>query len=114
MMTLLPILATLALLQEPKPIDVWPGKAPGETGAIPKEILDYSKPGQGPWVRIRNVSRPTLSVYPAPKDKNTGVSVLARSGDVDTYSACGASNWNSVSRGQETSRGTPLTRIAHS
>jgi acetyl esterase/lipase len=49
-------------------LNVWPGPAPGETGNIAAE---YQKNNQ-----FFNVSVPTLTVYPAPKDQATGVAVL--------------------------------------
>jgi acetyl esterase/lipase len=64
-----------------KPLPVWPDKAPGETGDIGPES-DTTKPGQdGPLkkqyvIRQGNVSQPTLEVYRAPKNKDTGAAVL--------------------------------------
>jgi acetyl esterase/lipase len=49
-------------------LNVWPGAAPGETGNIGTEY----KTGE----QFLNVTVPTLTVYPAPKDHNTGVAVL--------------------------------------
>lgn len=65
---------------EPRAVDLWPSVAPGEKGDIGEEH-DTTKPTDeliaGKRVtRIGNVSEPTISVYPAPADKNTGAAVL--------------------------------------
>lgn len=62
------------------PIALWPGPAPGDTGDIGEE-KDMSKPNEGlvagkPLIRLGNVSKPTITVYPAPKDKATGTAVV--------------------------------------
>ena len=53
-------------------IDVWPGKAPGETR---KEAPEESKTTNA-VTRTGNVFKPTLTIYRAPKDKDTGTSVI--------------------------------------
>ncbi len=63
-----------------EPIYLWPQGAPGEKGDIGKEA-DTTKPGDHEVagkavVRLGNVSQPTITVYPAPADKNTGAAVL--------------------------------------
>ena len=66
---------------EPRaPIILWPESAPGETGAIGEEG-DTSKPtdrGPGGWgvIRLGNVSKPTLTIYPPPREKDTGAAVI--------------------------------------
>jgi len=66
---------------EPRePIVLWPQGAPGETGAIGEEG-NMTKPkdnGPGGWpvIRIGNVSKPTLTIYSPPKDKDTGAAVV--------------------------------------
>jgi acetyl esterase/lipase len=65
---------------EPRPVDQWPGSAPGEKGDIGEEH-DTTKPSDAlvagkTVIRTGNVSVPTISVYPAPADKNTGTAVL--------------------------------------
>lgn len=57
-------------------IDVWPGPAPGEKGDIGEEKTDGNKPGQPTFVRVTNVTKPTLTVFPAPEGKNTGAAVV--------------------------------------
>jgi acetyl esterase/lipase len=77
----LALLATsTCLAEEPRAVSLWPGTAPGERGNIGEEH-DTTKPTDDliagkPVIRIGNVSVPTISVYPAPADKNTGAAVL--------------------------------------
>lgn len=72
---LLLTLAGQCLAAKPLALDVWPGKAPGETGEVGEEkVLPQ---GQGkPIIRLTNVTRPTITVFPAAKEKNTGAAVL--------------------------------------
>jgi acetyl esterase/lipase len=66
----LPVLPVRGADDAPAPptLNVWPGMAPGETGQIPPE---FEKSNQ-----YFNVTVPTLTVYHAPKDKDTGVAML--------------------------------------
>jgi acetyl esterase/lipase len=57
---------------KPEVLDVWPGKAPGETKPIPEEKKEASKG----VTRISNVNKPTLSVFRPAKDKDTGAAVI--------------------------------------
>ncbi len=71
---------SIARAAEPTPISLWPDTAPGETTALPPEA-DTSKPtdnkvGGRPLIRLGNVSRPTLTFYPADPTKNTGAAVI--------------------------------------
>ncbi len=65
------ILAPCAVTAEPgAPLPLWPGRAPGETAELPAEG-DTTKPNDRPVsgkgvLRIGNVSKPTLTLYPAP------------------------------------------------
>ncbi|MGB8166768.1 MAG: alpha/beta hydrolase [Chthoniobacteraceae bacterium] len=73
------LLAVLPLFAG-EPIALWPDAVPGETGTLPPE-QDMSKPtdkpvGGKPLIRLGNVSRPTITVFPAPKEKNTGAAVV--------------------------------------
>jgi acetyl esterase/lipase len=59
---------------------LWPDKAPGETNTIGEE-KDMTKPNEGlvagqRVIRLGNVSTPTVTVYRAPKDKDTGAAVV--------------------------------------
>ena len=74
-------LSSLAFAADPTTtVNVWPAKAPGETQELPPEA-DMTKPTAGTpggkrVTRIGNVSTPTLAIYRAPKDKDTGASVI--------------------------------------
>ncbi len=59
----------------PVVIDLWPaGKVPGETAAKGTEgFKDKTK-------NLTEISKPTISVYLAPKEKNTGVAMLVAPG----------------------------------
>jgi len=75
---LLIILVSLpvAFAAEPSdPIEIWPGAVPGEKGDVGEET---STQGQGakPVRRVTNVTRPTITCYKPPEDKDTGAAVL--------------------------------------
>lgn len=56
------------------PIPLWPGDAPGEKGDIPPE---GEQPSKGDNItRVQNVSKPTLTIYRPPADKDTGTAVI--------------------------------------
>ena len=59
-----------------EPVKLWSGKAPGETKDIGPEKLTEPKPGQSDVKRLTNVTEPAITLYPAPKDKNTGAAVI--------------------------------------
>jgi acetyl esterase/lipase len=67
--------STSLAAEEPLTLPLWPAAAPGEQGDIAEESVQAARQGD-PIARISNVSKPTLTVYPAPKDKNTGTAVL--------------------------------------
>jgi acetyl esterase/lipase len=59
---------------------LWPQEAPGEKGDIGAEA-DQTKPtdhevGGRRLIRLGNVSKPTLTIYAPPKDKDTGAAVI--------------------------------------
>lgn len=58
---------------KPVVVDVWPGKAPGETKPIDEEKTTVQKNG---IKLLTNVSRPTLTIYRPAKEKDTGASVV--------------------------------------
>jgi len=63
-----------------QPIPLWPAEAPGEKGDIGPEA-DTSQPGKGlvagkPLIRLGNVSKPTITIYKPPADKDTGAAVV--------------------------------------
>jgi acetyl esterase/lipase len=62
---------------DPLVVPVWPGKVPGDYGEIGPERIRL--PAESPtkdakW--LTNVTKPTLTIYRPPKDKNTGVAML--------------------------------------
>ncbi len=70
-------LATAADEAAPTRLDLWPGKPPGETGTVgPEQAKTQERGGRTVVTSLTNVSTPTLSVYPAPRDKATGVAVV--------------------------------------
>jgi acetyl esterase/lipase len=74
---LLPIALALLLPKAlwaagPQTMNVWPAKAPDEARPEKPE----SSVTQGNVTRTTDVFTPTLTIYPAPKDKNTGTAVV--------------------------------------
>ena len=66
-----------------KPIALWPKGAPGESAAMEEKDTTTESGrtvGGRRVMRITGVSNPTITVYPAPKDKNTGAAVLVSPG----------------------------------
>ena len=64
-------------LEPTKTIELWPGDAPGEVkGEVGEEAPKPNRPGSKKIIRLGNVSKPTLSVFPAPKSKANGAAVL--------------------------------------
>lgn len=58
-------------------INVWPGKAPGETKEVGPELTQPAKPDEKPpTTRLTNISQPTLHVFLPPKEKRNGTSVV--------------------------------------
>lgn len=57
---------------EPPTVRLWPGNAPGEQGPI---AADEATPE-----RVTNVREPSLTVFPAPKEKATGVGIIVAPG----------------------------------
>jgi acetyl esterase/lipase len=65
---------------EPTILDLWPGKPPGETKALPPEE-NTTKPedklvGDRPIIKLANVSVPTLSIYRPAKGRDSGAAVI--------------------------------------
>ncbi len=59
---------------------LWPGAAPGDEGDFGEE-KDTTKPTDGlvagkTVIRLGNVSKPSITIYPAPRDKSTGAAVM--------------------------------------
>ena len=64
----------------PPVFPLWPGTPPGETNVIGEE-KDMTKPSEGlvagqRVIRLGNISTPTITLYRAPKDKDTGAAVV--------------------------------------
>jgi len=68
----LPVAAMVARLSASEPLPLWPGLAPGEDAASPAETSETSNG----VTRVGHVSKPTLTLFPAPADHNTGTSVI--------------------------------------
>ena len=62
---------------QPIVVDLWPGKTPGDIG-IPGEEKSriYQSRIVGPTKLVTNVTKPTLTVYPAPAEKNSGTAMI--------------------------------------
>jgi acetyl esterase/lipase len=61
-------------------IPLWPGIAPGDTNVLGEE-KDMTKPTDNniagkPLIRLGNVSKPTITIYRAPKEKDTGTTIV--------------------------------------
>lgn len=72
--------AATACLGAEAPIHLWPGTPPGDTGTLGVE-KDMTKPSDNlvagrPVLRIGNVSDPTITLYRAPAERNTGAAVV--------------------------------------
>jgi acetyl esterase/lipase len=72
--------ATPAGADPPQPTFLWPNGAPGEKGELGEE-KDTTKPTDNliagkRLIRLGNVSKPTISIYRPPADKDTGAAVL--------------------------------------
>jgi acetyl esterase/lipase len=65
------------LIEKSLVVNVWPGKAPGETGDVGPEKFLEKKPKEKPGVkRLTNVSQPTLTIYRPAPDRDTGTAVV--------------------------------------
>lgn len=62
-----------SLLAQNKAIDIWNGKVPG---AIPAPAIHQVIDSSGGWVKIINVTSPTLEIYLPDKTKATGTAVI--------------------------------------
>lgn len=71
-MIVVALLAGMLRAADPQTINVWPGKAPDESRPEKPE----SSETKGNITRTTNVFVPTLTIYPAPKDNNTGTAVI--------------------------------------
>lgn len=74
------ICGNAAFAAEPQTINVWPGRAPGETKELPPEV-DQTKPSDKliagrRIIKLGNVSTPQLAIYRPAKEKDTGAAVV--------------------------------------
>jgi acetyl esterase/lipase len=74
------LVAAALAAAEPAPLPLWPGTPPGEKSALGPE-KDTTKPTDGrvagkPVVRLAPVDSPTMTLYRAPQDRNTGATVV--------------------------------------
>ena len=72
------VVSSVSLAAEPSAvINVWPGKAPGETKEIGPEVTQPAKPDEKPpTTRLSNISQPTLHLFLPPSEKRNGTSVV--------------------------------------
>ncbi len=80
---LIPFLAALLVTApvsaaDPVVVDLWPGKTPGDVGIEGAETTRIYESAiiAGPTKLITNVTKPTLTIYPAAKEKNTGTAMI--------------------------------------
>jgi acetyl esterase/lipase len=67
----------IAPAAEPLVVDLWPGKAPGDVGIPGQESSRiHNSPLVGPTRLITNVTKPTLTIYQPPQDKNTKTAMI--------------------------------------
>ncbi|HTU19795.1 MAG TPA: alpha/beta hydrolase [Gemmataceae bacterium] len=79
LLTLFAILSVAPLAwtaEKPEVLDVWPGKAPGETKPIGEETRTEKKSGNKTITIVGNVSKPTLTIFRPAKDKDAGAAVI--------------------------------------
>ncbi|QOY85675.1 alpha/beta hydrolase [Paludibaculum fermentans] len=80
----LTIASTMAYAAEPAAEKIWPKGAPGEKGDIGPEAdttkADGALVAGRRVIRLGNVSEPTITIYPAPKNRNSGAAVVVLPG----------------------------------
>jgi acetyl esterase/lipase len=71
------LLGIVVSAAETSVIDVWPGKAPGETKEMgPEEFRPPQAKQKADVQRLTNVSKPTLTLFQPPADKRNGACVV--------------------------------------
>lgn len=66
------IMMTTSIFSQNKIIEVWNGKVPGSIkDPNYKQVVDSLY-----YIKLRNISKPTIEVYPASADKNSGTAVV--------------------------------------
>ncbi|HET6251404.1 MAG TPA: alpha/beta hydrolase, partial [Tepidisphaeraceae bacterium] len=68
---------------KPLVVELWPGKVPGDIGIAGEEkFIDVKVNGKShtvggkPVLWLTNVTRPSITFYPAPRETNTGAAML--------------------------------------
>jgi acetyl esterase/lipase len=69
----------VAAAEKPLTVDLWPDKPPGEVAGIGAEKTQSINP-KLPVKSITNVTRPTLTIFKPPKEKDTGAAVVIAPG----------------------------------
>src|SRR5689334_4358461 len=70
-------IAVAAFAADPIVVDLWPGKPPADVGLKEQETIRIiDSPLVGPTKLITNVTKPTLTIYQARWDKNTGTAMI--------------------------------------
>src|SRR5882724_4163358 len=65
--------------QQPAVVNLWPGKPPGDVGIVGDEkFIEFKQSPDIKW--ITNVTKPTLTIYRPPADKDTRAAVLIAPG----------------------------------
>jgi len=71
------VMTCTGIAAEPLVVDVWPGKTPGDVGISGQEnSRTHQSPLVGPTKLITNVTKPTLTIYLPPKEKNTRTAMV--------------------------------------
>jgi len=70
--------STIAVPAEPLVVDLWPGKVPGDVGIKGEENSRNYQSAiiKGPTRLITNVTKPSMTIYSPPKEKNNGTAML--------------------------------------
>ena len=74
-------------------IPVWPGVAPGSEKALWKEIVDESSPKGGNTL-VRNVVKPTLTVFLPDRSKSSGTAIIIAPGGGFRWLSIDAEGYN--------------------
>ncbi|HZJ79048.1 MAG TPA: alpha/beta hydrolase [Dysgonamonadaceae bacterium] len=70
-----------SVIAQQTPILLFPNGAPGETKRmVEQEKMSDNKTGGCPVLLINNVSKPTITFYPAPADNNSGTTIIVNPG----------------------------------
>jgi acetyl esterase/lipase len=79
-MNLLPLvfsfICALRAQEPPKPLDLWPGKPPGD----PDGIEEKETPGDRGIKQVASTGHPTIAIYSPSKEKNTGAAIVVAPG----------------------------------